>query len=68
MPERKKNVWKEITSALGIDILSIKKKKQCIILSELGLWNRQEVYETDKKLKSFPFKAATSSLPVIASL
>ena len=27
--------------------------KKCIILPELALWNRQEVYETGKKRESF---------------
>ena len=54
--------WKEITSGNWEQILL--QHKQSIILSELALWDRQEVYEAGKKRIYLFFKAAISWLPV----
>ena len=46
------------------NIYCIDTNKVAIVSSQVPLWNRQEVYETEKKRKRFPFKAAIPSLLV----
>ena len=61
----RKNAWKEIKPLHWGKMLY--QHKQGIILSELALWNRPDVYETGKKRKSFLFEATIPSLLVTAN-
>lgn len=53
----RKTVWKELTSALVIDIVSAKQGKY-----HWNFMKQSRIYETGKKSNSFLFKAAIRSL------